>query len=266
MIRRFISVGVLALAAFSLVSCRTVSGPVAAATASSESPQYYELRIYSTQSADQLQRINDYWQNAAVPAYNRLGVHPVGVFTEIAPSATNHIYVLLPFDSLATFAAVPARLAADPVYQAAAASFLNARKANPAYERYESSLTIAFNGMKHLVVPPPDQKPNVFELRTYQSPGDERGLNKVQMFEQGEIQLMKDIGLAPIFYSRTLVGPHQPCLVYMTSGVNMDEHKRHWKAFGSAPIWRKLQADPQYKDNVTAIIRLLLQRTSASQI
>ena len=37
----------------------------------SEKPQYYELRVYTTKSADQQQRINDYWQNAAVPAYNR---------------------------------------------------------------------------------------------------------------------------------------------------------------------------------------------------
>ena len=46
-------------------------------------PQYYEVRIYHTKSAEQQQRINDYWQNAAVPAYNRQGIQPIGVFTEI---------------------------------------------------------------------------------------------------------------------------------------------------------------------------------------
>ena len=32
-------------------------------------PQYYEWRVYHTQSVEQWQRVNEYWQNAAVPAY-----------------------------------------------------------------------------------------------------------------------------------------------------------------------------------------------------
>ena len=138
-------------------------------------------------AAEQQQRVNDYWQNAAVPAYNRQGIQPIGVFTEMADSATNNIYVLIPCDSLEAFAAIPAKLAADTDYQQAAAEFLAAPKTNPAYERFESSLLVAFDGMKQLVVPPPDKKPNVFELRTYMSPSEGKGLNKIKMFESGEI-------------------------------------------------------------------------------
>jgi len=240
--------------------------PLHTLAAGSDQPQYYELRVYTTSSGAQQQRINDYWQHAAVPAYNRLGIQPVGVFTEITNTPTNSIYVLIPCDSLEIFASIPAKLAADATYQAAATTFLTAPKENPAYERFESSLTVAFDGMKHLVVPPADKKPAVFELRTYMSPNDERGFNKVKMFEAGEIQLMKDIGLSPIFYSRKLIGPNQPCLMYMTCGVDMAEHKKHWKIFGSSPVWKGLQADPQYKDNVSKTIKILLQRTSASQL
>jgi hypothetical protein len=57
-----------------------------------------------------------------------------------------------------------------------------------------------------------------------------------------------------------------PCLVYMTCGVNADEHKKHWSAFGAAPVWKQLQADPQYKDNMIGMIRVILKRTAASQI
>src|SRR5436190_23274767 len=73
--------------------------------------QYYELRVYTTRSAEQQQRINDYWQNAAVPAYNRMGVQPVGVFTDMQDSPTNKVYVLIPCDSLEAFAGIPAKLA-----------------------------------------------------------------------------------------------------------------------------------------------------------
>lgn len=229
-------------------------------------PQYYELRVYNTQSGEQWQRVNDYWQNAAVPAYNRQGIQPVGVFTELQDSATNKIYVLIPCDSVAAFAAIPAKLAADADYQQAASGFLSAPKTNAAYERFESSLLVAFDGMKQLCVPPPDRKPNVFELRTYKSSSEGKGLNKIKMFESGEITTMKDVGLAPIFYGRTLVGSTMPSLTYMTCGVNMDEHKKHWAAFGSAPVWKALQADPQYKDNMIGMIKVMLKRTSASQL
>jgi len=259
MMTRFLPAALVTLAA-------TLTAAAQPSAADTDKPQYYEVRIYHTQSAAQQQRINDYWQNAAVPAYHRQGVQPVGVFTELTDSATNSIYVLIPFDSLETFGAIPAKLAADPAYVAAAADFLGATKSNPAYERVESSLLVAFNGMKHLVVPPPEKKPNVFELRTYLSPGEGEGLNKINMFESGEITLMKEIGLAPVFYGRKLIGSNLPCLMYMTCGVNHEEHNRHWKTFSAAPVWKKLTGDPQYKDNVSAIIKVLLKRTPASEI
>jgi hypothetical protein len=164
------------------------------------------------------------------------------------------------------FAAIPARLAADTEYQKAAAEFLSASKTNVAYERIESSLLVAFDGMKHLSVPPSDKKPEVFELRTYLSPGEGRGLNKIKMFESGEIAVMTEVGLAPVFYGRTVVGPHMPCLTYLTCGENLDAHKRHWQAFSAAPVWKQLQADPQYQDNMTGMIKIMLKRTVASQI
>jgi len=228
--------------------------------------QYYELRVYTTKTAEQQQRIIDYWQTAAVPAYNRLGIQTIGVFTELADSPTNSIYVLLPADSFETFDQIPAKLAADTVYQKAAADFLNAPKTNAAYDHFESTLLIAFEGMKRLSLPPADKKPNVFELRNYISSSEGKGLNKIKMFESGEIGVMKEVGLAPIFYSRMLVGSKMPSLVYMTSGENLDEHKKHWQAFNTAKVWKDLQADPQYKDNVSKIISIMLKRTAASQI
>ena len=229
-------------------------------------PQYYEVRIYHTKSAEQQQRINDYWQNAAVPAYNRQHIQPIGVFTEINDAETNSIYVLIPCDSLEVFGAIPQKLSADTIYRQAAADFLESTKTNAAYERIESSLLVAFNGMKHLVVPPPELKPNVFELRTYMSPSEAKGANKIQMFESGEITLMQEIGLAPVFYGKKLIGPNLPCLMYMTCGVNMEEHNAHWKTFGSAPVWKKLSGDPFYKDNMIGMIKVMLKRTPASQI
>jgi hypothetical protein len=248
-----------------------VSSAVISATAlaaDSGQPQYYELRVYTTKSEQQQKLVSDYWQNAAVPAYNRMGITPVGVFTEVDDSPTNKIYVLIPCDSLEVFAAIPARLAADATYQAAAAAYMALPKSNPAYERIESSLNVAFDSMKKLAAPPSaaDKTPWIFELRTYQSPSESKGINKVQMFNNGEVPLMQEAGLCPVFFSQTLVGSQMPNLVYMVSGENKEEHKKHWKVFFDAPVWKKLSGDPQYKDNVSRVISLFLKRTAASQI
>jgi hypothetical protein len=52
----------------------------------------------------------------------------------------------------------------------------------------------------------------------------------------------------------------------MTCGVDLAAHKQHWQGFSAAPAWKKLKDDPQYQDNVSRIISILLKRTSASQI
>jgi hypothetical protein len=134
--------------------------------------------------------------------------------------------------------------------------------------RFESSLLVAFDGMKKLAVPASaaDKKPWIFELRTYLSHSESKGLNKIKMFNSGEIPLMQDVGLSPVFFGQTLVGSQMPNLIYMVSGEDQDAHKQHWKAFFDAPMWKKLSVDPQYKDNVSKVVSIFLKRTSASQI
>ena len=230
--------------------------------------QYYELRVYTTKSEQQQKLVSDYWQNAAVPACNRLGIQPIGVFTELEDSPTNKIYVLIPYDSADMIATVPSRLAADAEYQKAGADYLNVPKSDPAYVRFQSSLLIAMDGMKRLQAPPSaaEKKPWIFELRTYESRSETSGINKVQMFNAGEIPLMQEVGLSPVFFSQTVVGAQMPNLVYMVSGENREEHKKHFSAFSASPVWKKLSADPQYKDNVSKIVSVFLKRTPASQL
>jgi|HubBroStandDraft_1064217.scaffolds.fasta_scaffold178110_2 hypothetical protein len=242
--------------------------PDCASAADSAQAQYYELRVYSTKSEEQQKLVSDYWQNAAVPAYNRMGIQPVGVFTELDASPTNKIYVLIPLDSLDVVAAIPAKLAADGAYQAASADYMSRPKSSPAFERIESSLNVAFESMKKLAPPPSaaDKSPWIFELRTYESPSESKGINKVQMFNSGEVPLMQEVGLSPVFFAQTLVGPQMPNLVYMVSGPNMEEHKKHWKGFFDAAGWKGLKDDPKYKDNVSRVISIFLKRTAASEI
>jgi len=71
------------------LAARSPGLPARASAADSGQPQYYELRVYATKSEQQQKLVSHYWQNAAVPAYNRMGIQPVGVFTEAQDSPTN---------------------------------------------------------------------------------------------------------------------------------------------------------------------------------
>ena len=77
--------------------------------------------------------LDAYIEKAAIPALNRLGVKPVGVFvqqertgapdpTEVRDAST--VLVLRTYPSLEVFATATARLSADPEYQKAGAEYL----------------------------------------------------------------------------------------------------------------------------------------------
>jgi hypothetical protein len=55
---------------------------------------------------------------------------------------------------------------------------------------------------------------------------------------------MQDVGLSPVFFSQTLVGSQMPNLVYMVSGENMDEHKKHWEGFFERARLEKVKRRP----------------------
>ena len=230
--------------------------------------QYYELRVYTTQNEKQQGEINGYWEKAAIPAYSRAGVGPIGVFTETKDSETNRIYVLIPYGSIGSFEGMAARLAGDAAYQEAGAEFMSRSKNDAPYKRFDSSLLIAMKGMPKLALPPSsaEKKPWIFELRTYFSPTEAKGANKIDMFNAGEIEIMKEVGLNPVFFAGTITGPKMPSLVYMTSGADMEQYKEKWKGFGPHPLWKKLMGDPQYKNNMSGSESVFLKRTSASQI
>lgn len=230
--------------------------------------EYYELRFYRLKSASNRGLLDGYLEKAAIPALNRIGLKPIGVFSEIEPKDGPGIYVLIPYPSLESFATVATRLNADAEYLKAGAEYLETPKSNPGFVRIDSWLMIAFAGLPKLELPAycQEKKPRIFEMRTYESPSEVKAQNKVDMFNAGEIETMKEVGLGPLFYGQTLIGRDLPHLIYMTSGENRDVHKKHWDAFGNHPVWKKLLADKQYSDNVSKGTSRILEPAPYSQI
>jgi hypothetical protein len=226
------------------------------------------LRVYRLKSGAKFDLLDAYVEKAAIPALNRLGVTPVGVFTEIDPKGPPALYVLRTYPSLDVFAKATAGLSADPEYQKTGAEYLASPKTNPAFERIDSWLLLAFAGMPKLELPPycRDRKPRIFELRTYESHSELKAIKKVEMFNAGEIDAMHETGLGPIFYGQALIGGNLPHLTYMVSAEDRETHKKHWEAFGKHPTWDQLKKDPQYADTVSKITNWFLTPRPYSQI
>jgi len=163
--------------------------------------EYYELTVYRLKARADHALLDAYVEKAAIPALNRLGVKPVGVFTEIDLKDGPALYLLGTYPSLEVFATATARLSADAEYQKAGAEYLNSPKTNPAFERIDSWLMLAFAGLPKLDLPAYccERKPRVFEIRTYESYSELKAVKKVEMFNAGEIDLMRQVGLGPIF-------------------------------------------------------------------
>ncbi|MCW3110083.1 MAG: hypothetical protein JWQ09_4589 [Segetibacter sp.] len=235
--------------------------------AKSSTPEFYELRVYSLKNSTQQKLVEDYLQNAAIPALNRLGSKNIGVFTEQKPEGQTKLYLIIPFDSVKDFINVTDKLANDATYQQAGSAYLNAPATEPAYERIQSSLLKAFAGMPKLQAP--ENKPRIFELRRYESASEAAGKKKIDMFNNvGEIAIFKRVGLTPVFFGETIIGEMRPNLTYMLTFDDMEEHDKNWKAFGSDPEWKRIKAIPGYEDakTVSRITRTFLVPASFSQI
>jgi hypothetical protein len=257
------SVAVSALAGISPVS---LTGMAAESTPAGR--EYYELRVYRLKNAADRGLLDGYLEKAAIPALNRLGIKPVGVFSEIEPKEGPGVYMLIPYPSLESFATTGARLNADTEHQKAGAEYLQTPKTNPGFVRIDSWLMLAFAGQPRLKLPSycQEKKARIFELRTYESHSEVKAQNKVDMFNAGEIETMREVGLGPIFYGQTLIGRDMPHLTYMTSGESLELHKKHWEGFGKHPVWKKLIADKQYSDNVSKVISRMMEPAPYSQI
>jgi hypothetical protein len=229
--------------------------------------EFYELRIYTLKNGKQQKMVESYFQNAAIPALNRLGSKNIGVFTEYLAQGFTKLVVVIPFNSLDDYFKLPEKLAGDAAYQQAGADYLTAQATDPAYERIESSLLKSFAFMPKLEAP--EKKPRIFELRRYESHNETAGKKKIEMFnEGGEIAIFKRVGLTPVFFGETLIGPMRPNLTYLLTFDNMEEHDQNWKTFIGDPEWKKISSMPEYANAriVSNITRTFLIPTAFSQI
>lgn len=261
------------------------TAPLAVPAAGAADPprrDVYELRTYAVK-VEKAAAFDGYVENALMPAAARLGLGPVGSFLETASTervvgtreatptppgkGIERRHVLLVHSSAESALGLPAKLAADAAYQAAAKSFLAATPADGVYTQHRTTLLTAFAGMPKLEAPDAT-RPRLLNLRTYRSHNDRAAAKKVEMFETGELAIFRRVGLTPVFFASAVAGPDLPHLTYLLVFPDDAGRDAAWKRFVADPEWKKLSQTPGFADAeiLTAIVNRILTPRPYSKI
>lgn len=252
-------------------------GPLAAApvasftnihTTAEHEGQYLEWIKYALPPGTNKKRTENYYQEAAIPALNKLGIKNIGVFNVMHGPNEPSLYVLIPHDNLDSLMTYQQKLLDDKTYGKAAEDFLESSISNPAYTRLEKGLMKAFKGMPR-VEPAINTigEQRIFEWRIYESHNYMKAQKKIDMFnEAGEIQIFRDTGLTPVFFGETLFGDLMPNLQYLLVFKDMNERNKSWETFIKSPQWAAIKDLEAYKDTVSNISDIILRPAKCSQV
>lgn len=233
-----------------------------AAQGAQRNKEVYEFRVYHMRR--NLTPLNNYFSNALIPALNRMGVKNIGVFSEMSKSEPPKIYVLIPYKSFADYGKVITELKTDKEFEKARADYDKIPSDQAVYERYDSSLMLAFDGIPVMQVPSKSQR--LFELRIYEGYSEDAVKRKVKMFNEGELDIFKKVKVNAVFYGENISGKALPALTYMSVYDNMEARDQAWKDFLEHPDWLKMSKMPEYANTVSKIHRIFLEPLPYSQV
>jgi hypothetical protein len=192
----------------------------------------------------------------------------VGVFKPIEGLAEQQdlTMLLIPFQSLEEFEQLPELLKNDTEYLQAGQAYIDAPHDSPPYTRMESMILRAFTAAPELVVPELStaRSERVYELRSYEGATEKLYDLKVEMFNEGESALFKELKFNPVFFCEVLSSAYMPHLIYMTAHADTSAQKKNWENFGAHPEWERMKNLDRYQNTVSKITKYLLYPTEYS--
>jgi hypothetical protein len=243
---------------------RTVLAGAVALAAAPEAPagrHYIELNFYRMRNGSQVRRVSDFLSKVYVPMCRRVGIGPVGCFTNVIGPDSPSLLVVTGYESLAQIEALREKQEAE--FEASPA-------ADPPYTRRETWLLRGIRSVPRIEPPPsePSRPPRLFELRIYESHDERANREKIAMFDQAETAIFRRCGLLPVFFGQALFGSRLPNLTYMVAYDDMAAREKAWATFREDPEWKKISQKPGWTDPeiVTNISNSLVRPTPYSAI
>lgn len=234
--------------------------------------EWIQIKTYVCGNVAKREALVQVFDRALIPALNRQGIRKVGVFWSDAEvndgnaAYETRVVVVIPHPDGASFAGMDDRLLADAQYMKDAAPLFSAPMNDPLYDSCSSALLRGFATCPQ-VRQVTDAPERLLQLRIYNSYTIERNAKKIAMFEGGgELAIFRTCGMEPVFFGQGLAGDQLPNLTYMLGFADKAAKETAWKTFVNHPDWKKLKADPQYKDTANKITNILLRPSKGSQL
>ncbi len=223
----------------------------------------YLLERYYLRAGTQLNRLHDYMSQFALPALDKVHKGPKIVLEALIASHTPQVAVILGFESIAEFWSVRAKLNGDSDLAKAYENWQAGPE--PPYESQTNALLEAADYSPEVVsLDPAPKTPRVFELRVYHAASQRhlRALN--ERFAGPESKIFHRVGVNPIFYTSTVIGPNMPNLTYVIPFEDLATREKAWNAFSADPEWIKVrqQSVDQY-GQVTVFNEIAIYRAAA---
>ena len=235
----------------------------------SSSQQYFEWIRYHLPLGTRQRYVSDYYRDVAIPALNKAGINNVGVFNVNRGINNPTLHVIIPHPTMESVVTLSDKLLDDKSFVQAGERFLTASADEAAFVTMEKTIMRAFTHLPEIQVPTQkkENKPRIFQIRTYQAHNLTASKRKIQMFnEGGEIAIFKKTGLQPVLFGETIIGNMMPNLVYMLAFDDMSDMDKKWDVFRADPEWTKLSADPYYAGITLRINDWIWTPTAFSQI
>lgn len=220
-----------------------------------EEKELYEIRTYEVKFGADQKVLQNYLNDVLGPSLIRLGATAFKLFGELGNSGPTKLYALIAYPSGEAYLKAQ-NLNNDTKYATAAAEYNALPPEKTLYNRFSSSLLLAFDGMPKMK--DPVEGASLFELRTYEGYSEDAVRRKIKMFNDGEIDIFLKTGLHPVFFGEMIVGPYRPCLTYMLNFKDMDEHDANWKRFSSNSDWGTMKTKEEYANTVSNIRKIFL--------
>jgi hypothetical protein len=238
-------------------------GAMATGTPPAQTNEFYEFRIYQLTGGGAKSTLKSYLTEALLPLFSKFEIK-LGAFEEYDMEEPPKIYTIFIYPSSEVYFKLQKELVANKDYLASAKTYFELPAAKPVFERYETYLMEAFDGIPKLKFP--EKNRGLLELRTYESYNEDAARRKIAMFNDEELPLFEKVGLHPVFFGKILAGKFMPALMYMLWFTDMNERDANWKKFVDSQEWKTMSGMPIYADTVSKVRKKFLIPTDYSQI
>jgi NIPSNAP len=224
---------------------------------------FYVLETFYLQQGAQVARMHEYFSKVALPALQSVRHAGPVIYLEslIAPHMPQMI-AIYGFQSLDEMWGVHTRIMQDPEL---VKNFEQWDSGDAPFDQQSSVLLQAANYSPEIVRPAePPKTPRIFELRVYHSPTWRQLKALHDRFAGPEIQIFHRVGVHPLLYSSTLIGPNMPNLTYLIPFENLAAREKAWDAFGADPDWIKARKESIEKHGqISSVIQISLFKATA---